>query len=356
MYKLKELNLTDILFLLFKRKSIFILLSCLILIFGGVRFSDINNLYQISLENNIDILQTLDQWNYYNVSAEYLYDSPLKFLLINIIPANKLLITCLFLAINLLPFIFFLKENYYKNLFLISIFIFSPLIKILSLNIGSGDGVMIYLVLLVFLFKKNVPIVICFFFMGLWHPQQSFFIFFSYFIGSYCLTDQIDNKRFILCSFSIFLSFLIYIFFKQYFLPDFVGRTDILIENFVLIFERNINYLFFILLPFVFWFYIFFTIRIKYKFIFYTWILLLITLSLVVLDSSRILMITILPVIYFAIKSKLSKPKTNVYNYLIFFTIIINIISPTISWSGIDWILYYDLLNDMCNHFKICMQ
>lgn len=356
MYKLKEYNLTDILFLLFKRKFIFILLSFLILIFGGVRFSDINNLYLIALENNIDILQTLDKWDYYNVSAEYLYDSPLKFLLINIIPANKLLIACLFLAINLLPFIFFLKKDYNKSLFLISIFIFSPLIKILSLNIGSGDGVLIYLILLVFLSKKNVPIAICFFFMGLWHPQLSFFIFFSYFIGSYCIIDHVDNKRFIICSFSIFLSFLIYIFFKQYFFHDFVGRDNILIENFVLVFQRNINYLFFILLPFIFWFYIFFSIRIKYKFIFYSWILLLITLSLIVLDSSRVLMITILPIMCFAIKSKLSISKKNVYNYLIFIAIIINIISPTFSWSGIDWALYYDLLNDMCNHFKICMQ
>ena len=355
MHNLKKYNLTDFLLLLSKQKNIILFIYCLIIFFGGIRFSDINNLYQISLKDNFQNFISQDIWIAYGVSAEYLYDSPMKIILVKIIPSNKLFISFLFLIINFLPFIFlFIKKNLDRVL-LISIFIFSPILKILFLNIGSGDGVLVFLILLAFFLDKKFHIALCFFVMGLWHPQQSFFIFFSYFIGSYCMRNEMDGKKFLLCAISMFLSFLVYIYYKQYFFPDIIGRSTTLIENFNLVLLRNINYLFFILLPLVLWFYIFFPKIFRYNFLLYSWILLLIILSLLVLDSTRVLIITLLPIMCFAIRNTLSFSKRSVNNYLLFIIVAINIISPTISWSGKDWMLYYDIVNDICNHFQICL-
>ena len=355
MNKFKEYNLSNFLLLFLKKKKIFFLLISLIIFFGGIRFSDINSLYQISLSNKIDNFFFPNQWLRYGVSGEFLYDSPLKILLIRIIPSDKSLISILFLTINLLPFIFLFKKNLFEKIFLIAIIIFSPIIKILFLNIGTGDGLLVYLILFAFFSKKNYQIAICFFVMGLWHPQQSFFIFFSYFISDYCLGRNFDKNKFIISLISIFISFLVYIYFKEYLIDGVVGRVDILSAGYSSVLVRNLYYLLFVLLPVVLWFCIFYPIKIKYELLFFSWIVLLVTISLLVLDSTRVLMITLLPMMCFTLKSNLSLPHVKINNFFIIIVVLLNIISPTISWSGYDWILFYDLNRDLCNHYQICL-
>jgi hypothetical protein len=158
------------------RKTL-IVLTLLTLMVAGIRFSDGSLLLAIASGAGIDSSS-------FNAShTQYVFDSPLKILLLKLSPSNILWIAFTFFLISLLPLIgIFTHEKskwYYLTAALIAL---TPSIKISLQNIGVGDG-LVYLLILVAVGSLNGPVILLtILLIALWHPQQAFFI-----VGTYCL-------------------------------------------------------------------------------------------------------------------------------------------------------------------------
>ena len=337
--------------LIIKNKLSLSLIILIIILFSGIRFSDISILYDISINfNNFE-----DRKNdFYGMSANYIYDSPFKIFLINFLPSNIFIISLFFLFISFLPFIFFTKffNNIILNESLILIFLISPLLKINFLNIGTGDGFLISLIFLMFYLNDHRMKYIILISMALWHPHQSFFIFISYFIGLYCY-DKFDINFFIKSSATMFIGAIIFLAYQKIYLGNIgASRYDILTDNFIEIFSRNTQkniFLFFAIS--IFYFYLLFYQKVNLKFIFSCcWLIICLIVSLIQLDVTRVFFIITLPFYIFFIKNFILSNNKLLNKKSFYLLIFLNIIVPTVSWSGVDYMLYYDLKNDICKY------
>jgi len=323
----------------------FLALFLLVLV-GGLRFSDGSMLLAISRG------ATIADEVFLNPLAQYVWDSPLKVYLLWALPSSILFIAAVFAFIGVLPsLMFFAKQE--KVFFASAIcLLLTPAFKVSMQNLGVGDGILITLVIAACLATSHFIVLICFLLIGLWHPQQAFFIGVSWLIANYLYKDELYKDRLIAGLGGLILAAAWFFYFKAQLGSGYAGRAYYMTARFDELLIPNLKWAALAFLPTVCWF-VFIAPKSKQQWVLMLWLLLLSFVSLLTTDVTRVMTLISLPLvlmgaltIYEREPRFLSFRKAN--KKTIFLVCAFVIVIPPYSWSGLDYFLWGDLISDLC--------
>ncbi|MFM7238638.1 MAG: hypothetical protein ACKOZN_03435 [Cyanobium sp.] len=162
------------------------------LLIGGVRFSDGRILLAISQG------QGLEAAIFRNPATHYIWESPLKVLLLRAWPLASLLgLACLFLLLGLLPLIGLLWPRGSRFYALTSwLLVLTPALKVSLQHLGVGDGLVSLLTVLLVLQRRHpataAGLVLL---IATWHPGQALFIAVSTLVGMMAVGEAQPLRR-----------------------------------------------------------------------------------------------------------------------------------------------------------------
>ena len=153
----------------------------------------------------------------------------------------------------------------------------------------------------------------------------------------------------------MFIGAIIFLIYQKIYLGHIgTNRYDILTNNIIEIFSRNTQkkiFLFFVIS--ILYIFLVFYQKVNLKFIFSScWLIICLLVSLTQMDITRVFFIITFPFYIFFIRSFILFNNKFLNKKLFCFLIFLNMITPTVSWSGIDYLLYYDLKNDICKYLS----
>lgn len=349
------------------------------ILIGGIRFSGGRALQAISAGDDINasIFQL-------NPLTQYVWESPLNVGLLKIYPGESFVslgILFTFLAFMPILGVFFNKSSSIYQLSSLML-VATPALKISMQNIGVGDGLISFLIILLLSNFKNKLLSFCsILFIGLWHPGQAPFIAVSALIS--CLlylenSQKIFNDLKSKFSKKVFVNFFISISSALIF-----SRIILLIYNSQLGFEylNRKEYLFlkspeFLLKNLIFSpISLVFPISIilifssglilvnrKIKIISIFWIAFCSILSLFTTDVSRVSFLILSPIflillrnIFLSENNKICNFPKNIFNKLLIVLLLINSLFPQwTNWSGLDFSLWGSFFSDLCKYNLVC--
>lgn len=335
--------------ILLSRKT-FGLIVLLTIIVSGIRFSDGTMLLAIASGSG------LESPVFSNPSTQYVWDSPLKIFMLKLLPPSILWIAFIFLALSFLPLIgFFTRVQskwYYLTATLVAL---TPSFKISLQNIGVGDGLVYILILTAVASLSGPVILVSILLIALWHPQQAFFI-----VGTYCLFSHyyesqfIFRKRLLWSLVGLFIGGFIFFAYKASLDFNYYDRTNYLLDRLQDLPKRNLLYLPISLFYTGFWLYIV-KLMVPNKSLsvyIYLWIFVLIAVSNLTTDVTRVLSIIALPALLIPLKMVHNEEKIPNFPML---WVVINIVFPIYSWSGIDLFIWADIFRDLCKYGLLCL-
>lgn len=204
---------------------------------GGVRFVDGSVLLQFSQAGFQAKLQDFSQ---------YLFDSPLKIMFLMMLRLGSAPeIGGVFLLLNFLPFvtILFLSRDRQENLDLLVILSIIPIWKLMFQNIGVGDSIIISGTIVLIVARQWIFVILGAFVMVLWHFQQGALILFI--ISALCIATGDSDGRARLKSMATgaVLGLLTFAMIETFLVPPHTGRLTAVIEHIGPILEKNLLYL-----------------------------------------------------------------------------------------------------------------
>ena len=290
-----------------------------------------------------------------NPGAQYVFDSPLKVYILKLLPSNLIVISAFFAILSALPLalLLFSALTESQRSVLLIYFLLTPILAISFQNIGVGDGLIISLCLIATLSQKPVFCATSIFFICIWHPQQSFFIVLSILIYDYTQSPP-PLKRFIPIVISATLGFFVYIIYNFSLDFEFASRADYMASNFSSILYSNFLKLPFFAAPLLAILYLCWpalkaldskkiTVVLTYAFVVFL-------LSSLTTDFTRVFFILTTPIIIYLINNTHISVKSS--KFLACYAVIL--LSPVVSWSGLDILLYRDFFRDICKWGVAC--
>ena len=349
------------------------------ILIGGFRYSDGSILRAIN--QGLDINAPIFQNNPY---SQYIWESPLKIFLLKIFPSTSFLnLGIIFSILAFLPLVGLAWDKKTRFYRLSSILIVTTTaFKISIQNIGTGDGLIFFLSLLLILsFKNTILSLLSIFLIGLWHPGQAPFIAFSACIACFAQKDYLQNlkksgyefnEKINLRAYSGFVIFgllfsrLILIIYNNLLGFDYINRFDYISDRGLDLLKNNFIYSpIGIFLPLVFMVILFFIKNIftkSIKFLLISWIFICSFISLLTLDVSRVNILLLTPIFLIIIeKFNLNKSFFLFQNYLkvfsfpVFYILIAVVLLPAWGWSGLEFSMWGDFFNDMCKYRVLCV-
>lgn len=239
-----------------------------------------------------------------------------------------------------------LERLYLFWITLITVFL-TPAFKISIQNIGVGDGLIIFLTILISTSSSYLLIAASFFFMAIWHPQQSFFIGISYLLALYCYMGELKQKELFTALGSLSIAAMTFFLYKISLNFNYNGREAYMANHISEFLHRNLIYAPIAFAPTVIWF-LFFRVKVREgKGLLLLWLFGLAFVSLLTTDVTRVITITSLPIVAIGAKKILMDKVSIPYWKLIFVGVLIALIPP-FSWSRLDYFLWTDLVSDLC--------
>jgi hypothetical protein len=323
-----------------------------IILIGGLRFSDGSMLLAIS--RGASITDPVFE----NPLTHYVWDSPLKVYLLWALPASIVFIGIFFALLGSIPALgLFLSDR--KIFFAIaSGLLLTPAFKVSIQNLGVGDGLQIALVFMACLSSANSLVFLSFLLIGLWHPQQAFFIGFSWALGNFFYKDLVDKRRLVSGLGGLAIAAVWFLYFKYSLGFDFAGRGDYLLARLPEILLPNLLWAPVAFLPGLLWF-IFMAPRVKGERNLLVWLVLLASVSILTTDVTRVFTLISLPLVvlgayrsYELKKQALNSSLLSSNRFIALYLAVLVI--PPYSWSGLDFFLWGDLLSDLCKWKVSC--
>lgn len=329
------------------RKQLF---GCLILLLlvAGLRFSDGTVLLAISrgLPPSDPSLANFGQW---------LWDAPLKIGLLRILPASVIAIGLAFAILGALPAVGLTSTNSrFLWLTVVAVFL-TPAFKVSIQNLGVGDGVMIVLAIIICSTSNLYALVTATFAMTLWHPQQSFFVGLSFFIGSFCYRGHIDRKRAIAMCGILLLGAVAYVVYKALLPFPFVGRAEFMAQHGTDTLERNLVLSPVAFAPIMLWMWLVAPVAVRLPWAIYGWLGVLGAVATMTSDVTRVMTITSLPIVLNGASKIIDDQQSIAASRIVVVGALIALIPP-LNWSGLDYLLWPDLIADLCKWHVYCFR
>jgi len=319
----------------------------LVVIISGIRFSDGSMLLAIARGS------TVDDPVFANTATQYVWDSPLKIAILQLLPAKIIVIAIVFGFLAILPIFGLFTKNYYQFLMSFVVVFLTPAFKISIQNMGVGDGFIILLIIILSTTRSYFSIAASIFIIALWHPQQSFFISISYLLARYCYTSEIKQKELLAVFVSLIVAAIIFFIYKSLLNFSYSGREVFMANHIGEFLYRNLIYAPIAFAPIIMWFLFSGVKTKKAENLLLLWLSVLAFVSLLTTDVTRAITIISLPIVMIGAK-KILIDEIDIQPWkLIFFGSLIAIIPP-FSWSGLDYFLWKDLASDFCKWGFYC--
>ena len=153
---------------------------------------------------------------------------------------------------------------------------------------------------------------------------------------------------------SLGLAALVFIIYKHSLDFKYSGRWDYMIEGANGFLLKNMKYMQVAFLPIAIWFFFVAPKPIRGSFLLCIWMFILAAVSLLTTDVTRVITIISMPIVL--ISSIRLTEEYNIQfikNKLLIISVIIAVV-PVYSWSGLDFLLWPSLINNLCKWANHC--
>jgi len=319
----------------------------LIVAVAGIRFSDGSMLLAISRG------LTIGDPVFKDAATQYVWDSPLKIALLYILPAKIFIIAVVFGVLGFLPLLgLFSNDIRLFWLTFVGIF-FTPAFKVSIQNLGVGDGLILFLIVLISASRNYLSIAGAFFLIALWHPQQSFFIGTSYLLATYCYKGKFERQGVLAVLGPLSIAFFVFLLYKSSLGFTYSSRAAFISEHIRDYLQRNLIYAPIAFTPIIAWLLLSGVRASRAGALLVLWLFILVVVSMLTTDVTRAMTIVSLPIVLMGAKKVMTDGVAVPHWKFIVGTTLIVVIPPY-SWSGLDYFLWPDLVNDLCKWGFYC--
>ncbi len=296
---------------------------------------------------------TVDEPTFTNSATQYVWDSPLKIIILQLLPAKIIIIALTFGFLGILPLIGLISKDYYKFWITFVVIFLTPAVKVSIQNLGVGDGLIFLFIIMIFVNRNQFLVAVSLFLIALWHPQQSFFIGISYLLARYCYLGEINKKQLVTVFGSLGIAALIFFFYKSTLGFSYSGREVYMASRINELLHHNLIYAPIAFAPIIFWF-LLSGVRVKKGTgLLSLWLCGLAFVSLLTTDVTRVMTIISLPIVIMGANNILID-KVVVPPWKFVFGVTLIALLPPFSWSGFDYFLWNDLIRDFCKWGVYC--
>jgi len=336
-----------------KRNVIILMLASLLI--SGMRFSDGSILLAISQGKGIE------DPVFSNPLTQYIWDSPLKVLLLKLVSPDIIGIALIFSAIACLPVLgVFTRQKSLPFILAALVVALTPTLKVSAQNIGVGDGLIYALIISAVYTRSNLVVFISLFLTGLWHPQQSFFIGVTYILFGVTFERNNFRGKAVSAISALVIAFITYLAYRYSMGYEYHGRFSYMTSRMDELLSANIRTIPVSFLYLILWAYVAKILRPNVKLPVYIvlWALILAIVSLFTTDVTRVLSIVLLPGLLILLKENYKNDDSSQNSNLVelpLVLVLVNLFIPIVSWSGIDIFLWHDLFTDLCKYNLLCV-
>lgn len=332
-------------------RRFYVLLLLLLVLFSGLRFSDGSMLLAIS--KGVSVTDPVVA----NSNAQYVFDSPLKVFVLRHIPPNVTLVASFFLLLAVLPAIApLLSKDRSAAFSSIAVLMLLPTLKLSFQNVGVGDGLMVFGLLLFLNSEQALLKVASLLTVSLWHPQQSVFMYAAIIIGE-LLHSRTVSRSTMTAGLIFPVSLICFLLHRNGLGFEYAGRWDFMKANAGAFLFDNLLRTPVFLLPLCIWALALEPrvlnrrreLRLSVAFGVFVYCLALFTT-----DLSRVFFLVMLPIFYY--HAKITYPHLQEIGRKSCLALVIAAFcTPIASWSGLDIFLWPDLLKDFCKWGFFCL-
>jgi hypothetical protein len=329
-------------------------LVVLSVIIGGLRFSDGSFLLAIA-SGKTPLDPPFGRW------SQYIWDSPLKVFILRLLPANIISIAVAFAGLAALPLTGLAATENSLLFYLTGVLIFvTPAIRVSFQNIGLGDGLLYILVLLSVVSESALATFVSFLLIGLWHPQQAFFVGLSALIYGY-VYDPKGFRRYLKWGVSgLVIAAISFYLYRQGLSFTYYDRFDYTASRLHEVAGKNLVALPVAAIYLVFWVYLVKRRLPDVKLPLYAkcWLLALVGVSVLTADVTRVLSIIALPILLIPMKRLYlasSYPDRDPNLRFPLTWMVASLLVPVYSWSGFDIFVWPYLLRALCKYKVVCL-
>jgi len=318
-----------------------------LVVIGGIRFSDGSMLLAIASG------ATVADPVFARAAPQYVWDSPLKVALLNLLPAHFAAIAAAFALLAVLPLAGLVaRDARLRALSLAAIFL-TPAFKISIQNIGVGDGLVVLLILIASASSRVMVIAAALFAIGLWHPQQSFFIGGSFLLARHCFGPRLERRDVMAVAGSLAAAALVYFSYRYLLAFSFAGREAYLADQAGGFLAGNFAAAPIAFAPLLIWLGLIAPRPERGLRWLVAWIVVLAAVSVLTTDVTRVMTLTSLPIVLAGAARLLDGGRPLPLRRLAVAAILI-LLLPPYSYSGFDWWLWGDLRADACRWAGYC--
>ena len=317
---------------------------------GGVRFSDGSALLAIA-QGATPGSSVFSE----SGALQYIWDSPLKVLSLQFFPPNIYGVAFFFGLLSVLPVTLLFTRDSFLFWLSSSALVLTPCLKISVQNIGVGDGLTIFIVILLFYFDDYIILSLLSILVGLWHPHQSFFIGISFVLSQYTYYEEVKWAQITTVLASLAFAAVVFFLWKASLGFEYSGRGAFMESRMPELLYRNLLYAPVAFLPIALWLWFVPIEPRRGDWLLGGWLLILAAVSLLTTDVTRVISLTALPLLL-AESEKLVNGEGNSISakkFLVFASLIALI--PPFSWSGLDYLVWTDLFSDLCEWGVYCL-
>ncbi len=308
---------------------------------AGIRFSDGGLLLAISKGEDAASPAFRDPL------TQYHWDQPLKVTLLKVLPPRILVIALVFLGLTLLPVAFAWSSNVDVRWLAFTALFLTPALKVVLQNIGAGDGLIIALIIIAASYPTKFVLLCCFFTIGIWHPHQSFFVGLSALLAIYLYDDHPDLAKYFSILGALAAALVVYLVYKVNLTFEFTGRSGFIASHLGNFITRNLLYAPVALAPIIIWFAFAAPRPGRGENILTVWLLVLCLASLIATDVTRVMTIISLPIVLGGADNLQRRdPDEPIPKKRMIYLALMMALVPVYSWSGLDYILWKDLIAD----------
>jgi hypothetical protein len=278
-----------------------------------------------------------------NPQFQYLLDSPLKLTFLRSLPPHILFIASAFAVIESLPFLcLFWKTPEVRWLSFTALFLTQGS-KTIVQNLGHGDGLIIFLIIMLVVLQREIALFFIMLVIALWHPQQSFFIGLSYLLATFCYSGKLEFRRIAGIVGALAVGAITFVIFRHALGFNYAGRETYFADTAAQTFWKDIVWAPLAAGPTLLWMFFLGNRIVKLRPVLWGWLAILVVVAVMTLDVTRVMTLIALPIVLVGARElkELPTPRRMIYAAAALAFV------PTYSWDGVEFFIWKGLLADI---------
>jgi hypothetical protein len=191
--------------------------------------------------------------------------------------------------------------------------------------------------------------------MALWHPQQSFFVGGSLFVGRLCYLASIERRWATAIALGLAAGGVAYLCYRSALPFHYAGRAEFMALHGDETLRRNLFGAPVAFAPILVFLLVLAPSPRRLVVLLVAWLCVLAAVATMTTDVTRVMTITSLPIVLFGAQALFDGGRLPSRARMLVVGILIALIPP-LNWSGFDYLLWPDLIDDLCKWHLHCFR